>query len=142
MRWESAYMGTQVAVVAASQDSYKVLDRHGLTSWQAGGCWILAEALSGLVAGKLHALVRDGLVDHVLLKVGDAYIDADGAYSGTGIVAKHLELEGFSARLISFSNLSATAVEVMQWLIPRPPSAVRQMKRLLQRQGIGERKRR
>lgn len=125
MKWELTYLGTQVAVVAASDEAYGILSRHGLETWTSGGCSVLAAALEKAVDGRPYALVRgDGVVDHIVSRVGDAYIDADGAYSGPGVRSKHEALEGHRVRLVALESAVIDGISC-------PIEAVRSMEGLL-----------
>ena len=49
--------------------------------WGAGGCWQLAAALVEFMGppAELVSLVSDGIVQHILVKYDDMYIDSNGA---------------------------------------------------------------
>jgi hypothetical protein len=136
VRWELTYLGTQVAVATASSDAYTILDEYQLTSWQSGGCAILAAALERLLGAQPYALVRkDGVVDHVVSRHDLAYIDADGAFTAAGIVAKHEELEGHAVRLVRVDKLPAGESSASDESIC-PASAVAALSDLLQERGV------
>lgn len=123
MRWDLTYLGSQVVAVVSSPEAYGILDEHELTSWQSGGCWILASALSSVLNGEMYALVRpDGVVDHVVVKHDGAYFDADGAFTARGVVEKHEYLEGRAVRLRRFRGEDSGMV--------CPPVAVRSLMEL------------
>ncbi|MFA6094196.1 MAG: hypothetical protein WC986_14755 [Elusimicrobiota bacterium] len=66
----------------STKAAYAALDKGSGGTWTAGGCWTLAHAVAGLVDGTLVALVADlwghSIVQHVVVMVGDKYLDADG----------------------------------------------------------------
>lgn len=101
MDWRITYFSVLVAKELALPEAYSLLDRYGLESWSAGGCAVLAQALSRLTDSPVYVLVdsRTGQAEHFVVRIGNAYVDSDGAYSGAGIVAKFEELEGLSVVL-------------------------------------------
>ena len=63
--------------------TFKYFGDEDETSWQAGGCWLLAEALRILLGGKLWAFVyeRRGRpsIEHVVVRTSEGlYADAHG----------------------------------------------------------------
>ena len=121
MTWQDTYLGTQVAIVAASDDAYAVLDEAGWTSFGSGGCAVLAVALTRVVEGELFAITVQevqGEVDHVCVRVGDdAYIDQDGAYSSRQMLTKHLELEGRAGHLALIQGDDFGEIECPEWAV-------------------------
>lgn len=132
-RWEATYLGTRIAVVAASPEAYAVLSEHGLTSWQAGGCAILTEALVQLLGAERYGLVREysGVVDHIVAKVDGYYLDADGAYTSHEMCEKHETLEGHRVTMKRLSG--AVAIEGVFC----SSEAVVELVELLEAQGVG-----
>ena len=129
MKWQTTYLGTQIAVVVASDEAYAILNRLKLTSWQAGGCSILTAALVVFAdAEPYHLVFSNDVVDHVVARVADGYIDADGAFTGPGIVAKHKTLEGVSTRLVRSALFPPG--------IPCPVAAVDELVDLLALHGV------
>lgn len=76
-------LGECVKRFARSNAGYTILDN--LTSYLAGGCWILAAALKRLLGdrGELVAVTdvyaMGRAYHHVLVRVGSFYVDARGA---------------------------------------------------------------
>lgn len=68
--------------VAKSNESYKLLDSDpGLSgsTWTAGGCLAFAKAAQKAFGGDLVTIKNDkGEVQHVMVQLGDKYLDADG----------------------------------------------------------------
>lgn len=62
-------------------NSSKVFSLLHEGDWGAGGCWQLAAALVEFMGppAELVALVSEGIVQHVLVKFDDMYIDYNGA---------------------------------------------------------------
>lgn len=98
MDWRVTYFSVLVAKELALPEAYALLDRHGLESWSAGGCAVLAQALSRLTGSSIYALVdgRTDQAEHFAVRIGNAYVDSEGAYSRAGLVAKFEELERLS----------------------------------------------
>jgi hypothetical protein len=80
---ETLRLGRALRRYLASERAYTLLDASSLrgSTWTAGGCWALAQALHHLLDGsRLVALVdASGVHQHVLVQLGDFYLDADGA---------------------------------------------------------------
>jgi RNA:NAD 2'-phosphotransferase (TPT1/KptA family)/8-oxo-dGTP pyrophosphatase MutT (NUDIX family) len=74
-------LGRAVQKFCASNESYAILDssRASGGTWSAGGCYILAEAVQKEFGGELYAVVADEAVQHIVVKYGGLFIDADGA---------------------------------------------------------------
>ena len=79
-------LGQRVKAWAETDEAYRLLDADpatsGSTSWLAGGCAVLAEALQRVEPKLALVGVFDGhgALQHVLVKApGDLYLDADGA---------------------------------------------------------------
>jgi len=65
-------------------------------TWNAGGCWTLAAAFKAWVGnrGKLVAVASHrNRTEHVVVKVGDVYYDADGAQSYASLLRKMEQVE-------------------------------------------------
>jgi hypothetical protein len=77
-----------------SEEAYALLDRR--LTWNAGGCWILAEAVKKWIGpgAELFAIGTVRVpVHHVVVRVGDTYIDGDGAQSRTELLRKMETME-------------------------------------------------
>lgn len=51
----------------------------GASSWCEGGCLVLAQALSALVDGEMLVVASERGPEHVVVRMGDVYLDGDGA---------------------------------------------------------------
>jgi hypothetical protein len=73
----------------AEEEPYRLLQRSGLEcGFGDGGCRILAGALQRVLGGDLYAVYRDsGVMDHVVLRLGEEYLDVDGLHSVEGVLA-------------------------------------------------------
>jgi hypothetical protein len=83
---EEQTLGRKIkAATTGSNDSYKILDSHPHTkgsTWQAGGCGVLAHALHKHMPGSKMVDVHNkktGHTEHVAVQHGDHIYDADGA---------------------------------------------------------------
>jgi hypothetical protein len=80
---EERKIGEVVRKVAESDEAYRVLPDG---TWLAGGCGIFARAIQKAVRSvygveaSLYALRggKQGMVQHVLVRIGDHYYDAEG----------------------------------------------------------------
>lgn len=93
-------IGKVVKRVTGSTGAYNLLDADPATSggtFTTGGCAVLAYALSNLIPNsKIFGIRRDGgngIVDHVVLKVGNNYIDADGVSDESTLLNRWEKLE-------------------------------------------------
>lgn len=77
--------GTLLKRFFSSEQAYVLLDASRETrgtTWQAGGCWALAQALhQSLPGSELVAVESEGVQHHVLVQRHGWYFDADGASS-------------------------------------------------------------
>lgn len=116
--------GADVKKTFADNAAYKLLDRTPAagSTWTAGGCWLLADALHALGGGDLWAVVDvRGVPHHVVVKHGDAYWDADGV-SSEATILRRARAEGTSApKLMRFTGELQQQAEASG--IPAPTEA-------------------
>ena len=102
--------------ILKSKKAYEILDNSKApeTTWQAGGCWILADALSMLFYGlPIYAVYnsKKGIVEHLFVKVGTMYLDSDGMQSKSEMIKKISE-ESFQNKdfleIVKFNKLLNT----------------------------------
>lgn len=71
-------LGSKIRRLINREDVFELL-RDG--DWGAGGCWMLAEAIQQFLdsPAELYAVVgKSGMVQHILVRYDDAYIDYNG----------------------------------------------------------------
>jgi hypothetical protein len=84
-RGGEAALGRKIKAATGDNDSYKILDSHPHTkgsTWQAGGCGVLAHALHKRMPGSKLVDVHNkktGHTEHVAVHHGDHIYDANGA---------------------------------------------------------------
>ena len=67
--------------VLKSNEAFEIIDSDEDLSgsdWTAGACYPLALALNEIYGGELVVIKADARVQHVMVKIGDKYLDADG----------------------------------------------------------------
>ena len=104
----------------ASDSAWRILDageQTAGTTWSSGSCWLAAEALRhGLGTGVLYALVTTGVprlegrAEHVLLKIGDKYLDAAGSWSGAAVKRWWSAETGYDFDLIPLATSRTEAI--------------------------------
>lgn len=88
------------------------------STWLSGGCWLLAEALRGVLGGEVVALQSEQGIEHVLLQVGDRFVDGDGFSLWPSVRGRWREQEGLRVRLVPFDR--AAKDEAVRRHIPAP----------------------
>lgn len=94
-----ADLGKRLKAALATDEAYKLLDTHteGADTWLAGGCALLARALSGLGLGhlvvlegaqQLHGKLGPKQVQHWLVQAHGIYLDGDGASTKDALVKR------------------------------------------------------
>jgi len=75
---ELKQFGRELRRLINSPEVFSLL-REG--DWGAGGCWVLASALVEFLGSpaELYVVTSDGMVEHVLVRYVDMYIDNNGA---------------------------------------------------------------
>ncbi len=90
-------VGRALRRLAYSNESYALLPDG---TWNAGGCWTLAAAFKSW-AGPRAELVSvsstRNATEHVVVKVGDTYYDADGAQTRASLLRKMEKVERLPA---------------------------------------------
>jgi len=94
----TARFGVALKRYINSDDAYALLDdtpELAGSTWQAGGCWALAQALRELIRGSHLCAVVDmgGVQHHVLVRLGEHYLDADGASTEAQLLRRWRTLE-------------------------------------------------
>ena len=79
--------------------AYEALDAGPISGdWLEGGCWTLAHAVAGLLDGELWAFVsrpkhsQTLVVQHVVVKVGNKFIDGDGLWTENDLFDHFIEV--------------------------------------------------
>lgn len=107
-----ADLGKRLKAALATDEAYKLLDTHtgGADTWLAGGCALLARALTGLGLGHLvvlegaqqiHGRLGPKQVQHWLVQAQGIYLDGDGASTKDALVRrwhKHESMREISLR--------------------------------------------
>jgi hypothetical protein len=111
----TAIFGQKLKRFLNSKSGYKILDLEIGETWNAGGCWLLAEVLHQLLDVSLFAVWSfvgtTAIQQHVVVEVGaDCYVDADGASSEWGLLQKMIRVEGLVRPFVGDFN-PARAVE-------------------------------
>lgn len=106
--------GRRISEFINSGEGYKLLP-YPRATWTSGGCHILAAALGSWLGGAFPLAAvfdRGGLPQHVLLKVGDCHVDADGASTEEELV-RRWETEEFvvGARVGPFDPAQAGEID-------------------------------
>ena len=103
--------GSRLKRLLETDEAYTILGPEG--TWQAGGCWLLAEAVRKVLGpqAKLFAVLSErGLlskhvVEHVVVEFDGKYIDADGAFTKEQLLEKMRKQEFvYNPRVVPFSN--------------------------------------
>lgn len=78
--------------VIKSKQAYQILDDSAAsgTSFQAGGCWILADALSMRFNLPLYVVVntKKNVIEHFMVQYNNVFLDSDGIQSYNAIINK------------------------------------------------------
>lgn len=114
---ELSYFGRDLHAFLSSERAYQDLLGPGYATWTAGGCWILAQAIHKWLGPptKLWAIV-DGdaprAVQHVVVSIGDFYLDGDGLSSQAALLRRWRDQEGIQRpRLMRFRPEEALGIE-------------------------------
>lgn len=101
-----------------SDKAFEILDRTGPkgTDWGCGACWMLARALQKIYGGELYALrsTETGWAEHVVLKIGNEYVDYDGVFTGPQILKKEGSGSGKDLDLVPLSKCDTSRIEGSQ----------------------------
>lgn len=78
--------------VIKSKEAFDILDKSKAkdTTFQFGGCWILADALSIYYNQPIFVIFNDKLnrVEHFVVQINTSYIDSDGIQSNQELINK------------------------------------------------------
>lgn len=73
-------LGRRIREILSSDEAHQILDDFGAKSWVAGGCQILAMSLEEWLGDVAPVfLVSENGYMHTAIRIGDCYLDADGA---------------------------------------------------------------
>ena len=91
-------LGRRVRQFLQTDAAYRILDDEVGGTWSAGGCWVLAKALTALIDAPLVAVWNeiDGstVQHHVVVQLSEnCYLDADGTQSGETLLRKMARVE-------------------------------------------------
>ena len=90
-------IGTAVKKFTSSNASFTTIldktDAQGST-WSAGGCWILADAVQKKFGGELYSVTDKNQTQHIVTKIGDKFIDADGVSTKSELLNRMKTAEG------------------------------------------------
>ncbi len=97
----STTFGERLSQWLWAEEQFSIIDKFQC-GWNDGGCNILADALIEYFGGAAERVAIFGSSDrgdrgqpqHVLVRVGGEYIDADGSQSARSLLDKMSELEG------------------------------------------------
>lgn len=125
--------------VFRSAKSYHILDTLGSGgTWQAGGCWIAAEAIKRVFGGVLYSIESPAvagipdtprIVQHVFVLLEGFCIDSDGKPAARkAFLTRYVRLEMLdpSATIMVFSSAARAGS-----LIPHSQKAIKATERLL-----------
>lgn len=104
----TAEIGRVVKHFVANNESYEILDANGGGTWSAGGCYLLAFALHKKFKLPLYALFGsnrpNGMIcnQHVVVKSGQFFIDADGTQAKQSLLRRWSKEEGFSGIIVPY----------------------------------------
>ena len=88
------------------------------STWTSGGCWLLAQALQHVLGGKLVALKSEGGIEHVVLQVGERFVDGDGFSLRASLLGRWREQEGMRVHVVPFDG--AARSEAILRGVPKP----------------------
>jgi DNA repair protein RadC len=76
--------GNKIARKMRSNKGYEILDSDPEitgSTWSSGGCYPFARSMQIVFGGTLVGIYDKGIVQHVMLNIGDLYLDSDGVSS-------------------------------------------------------------
>jgi hypothetical protein len=100
--------GNRISKKIKSDNGYKLLDSDSKlkgSTWAAGGCYPFAQAMNKIFGGRIVAIENEnGLMQHILLKVGNLYLDSDGVSSIDKKLSIQKEEDVVNPRLTTFDE--------------------------------------
>lgn len=82
--------GRSLSKLLKTKAATKILRAYDLDDWGFGGCWILADGLKRVIGRKavLYYVGSPNGVEHVAVRIGEMYLDQDGAQTGVRLRSK------------------------------------------------------
>jgi hypothetical protein len=82
--------GRLLARFLKTREAMNILRSYDLDEWGFGGCWILAAALKRLIGhpAELYYVGSPMGVEHVVVRIGNLYLDQDGGQTGKELKEK------------------------------------------------------
>jgi hypothetical protein len=82
--------GRSLSKLLKTKAAAKILRSYDLEDWGFGGCWILADGLKRAIGRKaaLYYVGSPNGVEHVAVRIGEMYLDQDGAQTGARLRSK------------------------------------------------------
>lgn len=136
-RTEGAALASVVTRFCRSNASFRLLDAHPATegsTWSAGGCRVLAEALAQAFGWTRYGVTSDRrqhgrILEHVVVGRSGKYIDADGLSDVSQLLERWREREGLvDPRLVLLTECLTRGTD-----IPCPPEVVTMVAERLRR---------
>jgi hypothetical protein len=97
-----------------SNEAFDILG--DIVSWNSGGCWILAEALRRFIGDQatIVAIADDRCQhQHIVVKVGNLYYDADGESNEGRLLHRWMDYERLrNPRIVGFDPELAADLEI------------------------------
>lgn len=82
----------QIIKLLKTEEAYNILDtsKAPLTTFQFGGCWILADALSAYYDLPIYVVYnkKKDMIEHFVVKLNSMFLDSDGIQSEAKIIKK------------------------------------------------------
>ena len=125
-----------------SDRSYEILDASKAkdSTWLAGGCKILADAIESSVGGDQVVLYRAGNnhIQHYAVRIGDMYLDGDGVSTRRALLDRWKKAEGIPDVRIAKSS-EAKSLGLIEKGIVSDPEASQKMADMLKEGPLGPR---
>ena len=120
-------LGRRLKAALATDEAFQLLDKQrGLedTTWTAGGCLLLADMLAKATGGQKVAIydgetgIRIGHPEHIAVKLGEMYLDGDGASTEASLIDRWRREEGLGNPVIAPYN--APDAKRAGFVLPKP----------------------